>query len=78
MPSSSSYTNLSREESDAGGCETVTGCFWEAAVEGLRSWFGEGSRFMEAVWIVSAIWRGREDDILWVVVWNWKVGSLEL
>jgi len=35
-------------------------------VEGLRSWDGEGSRFMEAVWIVSAIWRGSEEDILWL------------
>lgn len=33
-------------------------------MEGLRSWVGDGLRFMEAVWIVSAIWRGREDDML--------------
>lgn len=32
-------------------------------MEGLRSWVGEGWRFMEAVWIVSAISTGREDDI---------------
>jgi len=33
-------------------------------VEGLRSWEGEGARFMEAVWIVSAICRGIEEDML--------------
>lgn len=54
--------SFSNEVSDA-GC-TETGCFCEAAVVGLRSWVGEGWRFIEAVWIVSAISRGMEDDIL--------------
>lgn len=57
--SSSGY--FSREESDGW---TETGCFSEAAVVGLRSCVGEGLRFMDAVWIVSAIWRGTEEDIL--------------
>lgn len=33
---------------------TVTGIFCEAAVEGLRSWVGEGARLMEADWMVDA------------------------
>lgn len=47
--------------------ERSTGIFWDAAVEGLRSWCGEGSRFMEADWIVEAISMGREEDIVVVV-----------
>lgn len=65
----------------------MTGSFWEAAVEGLRSWVGDGLRFMEAVWMVSAIWRGIEESILFDVVvwlgfgilgrraWNMKLGE---
>lgn len=64
MPSSSSYTYLSAEESEAGAWEALTGCFSEAAVEGLRSWVGDGARFMEAVWIVSASSRAGLDAIL--------------
>ena len=37
IPSSSSYAYLSRENSDAGMWDRETGCFWDAAVEGLRS-----------------------------------------
>lgn len=44
--------------------EIRTGCLLEAAVEGLRSWVGDGARLMEAVWIVSAIWIGMEDAML--------------
>lgn len=33
-------------------------------MEGLRSCVGDGARFIDAVWIVSAIWRGMEEDIL--------------
>lgn len=64
MPSSSSYTYLSAEESEAGAWEALTGCFSEAAVEGLRSWVGDGARFMDAVWIVSASSRAGLDAIL--------------
>ena len=32
-----------------------TGRLVEAAVEGLRSWAGSGSRFMEANWMVDAM-----------------------
>ena len=42
----------------------MTGSFLDAAVEGLRSCEGEGVRFIEAVCIVSAIWRGIE--AIWV------------
>lgn len=31
-----------------------TGRFWEAAVEGLRSWAGSGWCLIEADWIVDA------------------------
>lgn len=44
--------------------EIRTGCLLEAAVEGLRSWVGDGARLMEAVWIVSAIWIGMEEAML--------------
>ena len=36
--------------------DIVTGCLLEAAVDGLRSWRGEGARLIEAVWMVSATW----------------------
>jgi hypothetical protein len=36
------------------GEERRTGCLEEATVEGLRSWEGEGCRFMEADWMVEA------------------------
>jgi len=48
----------------------VTGVFLEAVVDGLTSCEGEGARFIEAVCIVSAIWRGMEEDML---VWVWVV-----
>lgn len=32
-----------------------TGCFLLAAVEGLRSWAGDGWRFREADWIAEAM-----------------------
>ena len=32
----------------------VAGIFFEAAVEGLTSWWGEGSRFMETDWMAEA------------------------
>lgn len=44
--------------------EMVTGVFWDAAVEGFTSCATEGEWFIEAVWIVSAIWRGMEEDIV--------------
>ena len=36
----------------------------EVLVDGLMSWVGEGARLREAVWMVSASWRGREEDIV--------------
>lgn len=46
------------------GWARVTGHFWEAEVEGLRSWWGEGWRFREADWRVEARVRaGEEEDI---------------
>ena len=68
---------MSREVSDKGprpdrgtceGEESLTGVFCEALVEGLRSWDGEGARLMEAVWMVSAISRGRLEDAIVAVV----------
>jgi len=32
-----------------------TGRFWEAAVDGLRSWWGEGSRLRDADWTAEVI-----------------------
>ena len=43
-----------------------TGCVEETEVEGLTSQLGDGSCFMDAVWIVDATSRGRESDILFV------------
>lgn len=42
----------------------VTGSLREAAVEGLRSWRGEGARLMEALWIVDASSMAGEEDIV--------------
>jgi hypothetical protein len=42
----------------------VTGCLDDAAVEGFKSWAASGARLICAVWIVSAIWRGMEEDML--------------
>lgn len=39
----------------------LTGCLLLAAVEGLRSWCGEGWRLMEADWIADAMSMGTED-----------------
>lgn len=39
---------------DDSGSTTVAGIFFDAAVDGLRSWLGEGCRLIEAVWIVDA------------------------
>lgn len=38
-----------------------TGSFSEAAVDGLRSWAGEGWRFREADWMVEAIFKAGDD-----------------
>ena len=48
----------------------VTGSLADAAVEGLRSWVGEGARLREAVWMVSLMRRGREEagEDIWRVV----------
>lgn len=46
---------LSTSESTDVGETGSTGCLVEVAVEGLMSWAGEGSRFMDADWIVEAI-----------------------
>lgn len=40
--------------------ETVTGILREAAVEGLMSWWGEGLRLMDALWMVEASSRAGE------------------
>ncbi len=40
---------------------TLTGILSDAAVEGLMSCSGEGLKFMDAVWMVSAISSGSED-----------------
>lgn len=46
----------------------MTGVFREAAVEGLRSWCGEGLRFREADWRVEARVRAGESvDMVGVV-----------
>jgi hypothetical protein len=59
------YAYFSREESErVTWGETNTGSFSEAAVEGLISCAGDGARFIDAVWMVSAISRGRESAIL--------------
>ena len=50
--------------------ETVTGCFSEAVVDGFRSWEGEGVRLIEAVWMVSATWRGMEEDMVGCEGWT--------
>ncbi len=42
----------------------MTGIFSDAAVDGFMSCSGEGLGLMCAVWSVSAIWRGIEEDIL--------------
>ena len=55
----------------------MTGSFLDAAVEGLRSCEGEGALFIEAVCIVSAIWRGTEEAI-WVGVVLMLSSFLEL
>jgi hypothetical protein len=66
---------------DAAGWREM-GCFWDAEVEGLRSWEGLGVRFREAVWIVSAISRGRLDAMMVMVVvvgeWNWAGDEREV
>jgi hypothetical protein len=63
-----------------------TGTFSEAAVEGLMSCAGEGARFIEPVWMVSPISRGRESDIFAVdgfglcsatTRWELEVGIFE-
>lgn len=47
------------------GWEAIrTGCLVEAAVEGLRSCWGEGERFNEADWMVEAISMGNDDAIV--------------
>ena len=40
------------------------GTFWEALVEGFRSWVGEGERFREADWRVEARVMAGVEDIL--------------
>jgi hypothetical protein len=59
------------------GRETRTGCLELAAVEGLRSWWGEGARFMEPVWIVSAMRMGREEAVEDILA-SWEEGELGL
>lgn len=44
----------------------VTGSLVEALVEGLRSWLMSGWCVMEADWIVEAISRGMEEDMVGV------------
>lgn len=50
---------------------TVAGSFWEAAVEGFRSWAGDGWRLREADWRVEAIsMAGLDAIVLCVVIKN--------
>lgn len=51
------------EEEGEGAMLGETGNFFEAAVEGLRSWWGEGERLREADWMVEAMSRGRFDMV---------------
>ena len=53
---SSSACSVNSELGDV----TRTGC---TEVEGLMSRLGDGSRFIDAVWIVEATSRGKEADI---------------
>lgn len=53
----------------------MTGCFCDAAVEGLMSCAGSGAGFIDAVCIVSAIWSGIEEDMFWRADDSKGVGS---
>lgn len=52
---------LEAAEWERRGWGGMTGSFWEAEVEGLRSWVGEGCRFREADWRVEARVRAGEE-----------------
>lgn len=60
--SSSSSSPYRREDEDAG--DRYAGVLVDAAVDGLRSCRGDGSRLMCAVCIVSAICVGSEDIVM--------------
>jgi len=47
-----------------------TGRFWEAVVEGLRSWAGSGWCLIEADWIVEAMFAATE--VIMDVLISWK------
>lgn len=55
-----------------------TGRFWEAAVEGLRSWVGSGLCFMEADWIVEASSTAGFDMIVVEVGKGWMLVLVEV
>lgn len=74
--SSSSYSSSTSSSSSSSssryrrrGNESDAGSLLDEAVEGFRSWRGEGSRLMCAVCITSATCVGMEEDIVsfWIV-----------
>lgn len=71
--SSPRYRRLACLEAPRGGDEEDVGARYagsrvDAAVDGLRSWRGEGDRLMWAVCITSAIWVGIEDMVVMMVM----------